>query len=58
MNQPMNLEKIVVGTDDGNIILTQDSGTNWKKLIMVYHQACGLVELFFQIIMKTEYMLL
>ena len=24
--------KIVVGTDDGNIILTQDSGTNWKAI--------------------------
>ena len=24
--------KIVVGTDDGNIILTQDSGTNWKSI--------------------------
>ena len=24
--------KIVVGTDDGNIILTQDSGTNWKPI--------------------------
>ena len=24
--------KIVVGTDDGNIVLTEDSGTNWKPI--------------------------
>ena len=55
---PHEFGKIVVGTDDGNIILTQDSGTNWKQINNGLHQACGLVELFFQIIMKTEYMLL